>query len=219
MAVTSFKYLGATLYEDGIALFSRSLYQDCLSCGSSGQTKQDLVVQRHQLRKQVQVLQVSCHLHPPLWLWNMDPAFWLKRKESRLLKLSAWGNFSASPTWSTRPTTGCGARSTSFWVQGTFSGHCQETETCMVRACHMPQEASSNHPSRHLGGWVMPWLAEEMLDGHHQTQRVDIPAYAELLTMAFGREDWNRISAEWSLMSPRRPNRSRDWTELHSSIT
>ena len=44
----------------------------------------------------------------------------------------------------------------------------------------------------------MPWLAEEMLDGQHQ--RVDIPAYAELLTMAFGREDWNRISAEWSLM-------------------
>ena len=34
----------------------------------------------------------------------------------------------------------------------------------------------------------------------------------ELLTRDFCRKDWRMISAESSLMSPRRPNRSRDWT-------
>ena len=52
----------------GWRLLSRSLPQHCLSNGSNGQTKQDLVVQHHQLRRQVQALQASCHLHPPLWL-------------------------------------------------------------------------------------------------------------------------------------------------------
>ena len=37
-------------------------------------------------------------------------------KRSRLLKPSAWGNFSAPPTCSTRPMNGCEARSTSLWV-------------------------------------------------------------------------------------------------------
>ena len=40
---------------------SRNPHQDCLSNGSNSQTKQDLAVQHHQLRKQVQGLQVSCH--------------------------------------------------------------------------------------------------------------------------------------------------------------
>ena len=35
--------------------------------------------------------------------------------------------------------------------------------------------------------------------------------------MASSRKDWKRISAELSLMSPRRPNRSRDWTKLNWS--
>ena len=35
-------------------LLSRSLYQDCLSHSSNGQTKQDLVVQHHQLGTQAQ---------------------------------------------------------------------------------------------------------------------------------------------------------------------
>ena len=36
----------------------------------------------------------------------------------------------------------------------------------------------------------------------------------ELPTRASSRKDWTRISAESSLMSPRWPSRSRDWTEL-----
>ena len=50
-------------------------------------------------------------------------------------------------------------------------------ETCMVQACHTPQQPSPNHPSGHLGGWATPWSSEEMLDGHHQ--RVDIRALAK----------------------------------------
>ena len=37
-------------------------------------------------------------------------------KGSKLSKPSACRNFSASPTWSARPTTGCEASSTSLWV-------------------------------------------------------------------------------------------------------
>ena len=55
--------------------------------------------------------------------------------------------------------------------------NCQETETCMVRACHTPRQPLQNHPSEeYLGEWATPWTAEEMLDGQHQ--RVDIPAPA-----------------------------------------
>ena len=52
----------------GWHLLSMSPHQDCLSNASNGQNKQDLAVQYHQLRKQVQALQVLCHLHPALWL-------------------------------------------------------------------------------------------------------------------------------------------------------
>ena len=31
------------------------------------------------------------------------------------------------------------------------SGICQETETCMVRACHTPRPPLQRHPSGHLG--------------------------------------------------------------------
>ena len=44
-------------------LLSSDLDQDCLSNGSKGQIKQDLVKQHHQLHKQVQGVQVS--LSPP----------------------------------------------------------------------------------------------------------------------------------------------------------
>ena len=49
----------------GWLIFSWSPHQDCLS---NSQTKQDLAVQHHQLRKPVQALQISYHFHPPLWL-------------------------------------------------------------------------------------------------------------------------------------------------------
>ena len=56
---------------------------------------------------------------------------------------------------------------------GTSCGDCQEMEMCMVWTCYMPQQLLHSHPSGHLGGWAMPWAAEEMLAGQHR--RVDIP--------------------------------------------
>ena len=47
-------------------LVSRSPHQNCISNGSNGQTKQNLAVPHYQLGKEVQALQVSCHL-PPQW--------------------------------------------------------------------------------------------------------------------------------------------------------
>ena len=104
---------------------------------------------------------------------------------------------------------------TNDWVRGKISflegpqetsASRQETETCMVRACHTPRQPLQNHPLGHLGGWATPRSAEEMPDGQHQ--RVDISAHTG--TANKGRRDWKRISAESSFMSPRRPNWSRD---------
>ena len=39
-----------------------------------------------------------------------------------------------------------------------------------------PKKKKKKNPSGYLGGWVTPWLAEEMPDEQHQ--RVDIPAHA-----------------------------------------
>ena len=64
---------------------------------------------------------------------------------------------------------------------GTSSGNCEETESCVVRACHTPRQPLENHPSGHLGG-----SAEEMLDGQHQ--RVDIPALARTAHKGFVQE-------------------------------
>ena len=85
-----------------------------------------------------------------------------------------------------------------------------------IGACHMPWQPLQNHPSGHLGRWATPWSAEEMLDG--QLQTVDTLPMPELLTMLSCRKDLNMISAESSLMSPRQPSRSRDWTELTGKI-
>ena len=59
---TSFKYLGATLCKDG-TWSAEVRIGIAPGYGSKGQTEQDLMVQYHQLRKQVQAVQVSCHLH------------------------------------------------------------------------------------------------------------------------------------------------------------
>ena len=65
--MTSFKYLGINPVQ-GWHLLSRNPHQVCLSNDSNGQTKQNLAVQHHELRKQVQAVHVCCHLHSPLWL-------------------------------------------------------------------------------------------------------------------------------------------------------
>ena len=37
-------------------------------------------------------------------------------------------------------------------ITGSSSGNCQETETSLVRACHMPRQPLQNHVSGLLGG-------------------------------------------------------------------
>ena len=58
----------------------------------------------------------------------------------------------------------------------TFSSNCQDTDIFMVQACHAPQQPLQNHCSGQVRGWAMQWMAEEMLNGPHQT--VDILAHA-----------------------------------------
>ena len=90
-------------------------------------------------------------------------------KGSKLSKPSAWGNFSASPTWSTRQRLGAGQDQLPCGSTGTSSGNRQEMETCMVRAYHTPRQPLQNHLLGHLGGWATPWSAKEMLDGQSKS--------------------------------------------------
>ena len=132
------------------------------------------------------------------------------RKGSRLFKQSAREKFSASPTLSTRPTTGCGAISTSLLVHRTSSSECQETETCIIQACYTPWQPLQNHLSGHLGRWAMPWLAEEMLDGQHR--RVDIPAHARTAHKGLLQKRLEEDLCWIAPHVPQQPSWSRDWT-------
>ena len=140
-------------------LLSRSPYQDYFSNGSNSQTKQDLAVQHHQLRKQV--LSSTSLLSPPSSSVavkheprlptpgekKMIQAFEPKclRKLLRLSYLEHKTN-----DWVRKQDQlPCGPTGTSSVVR-------QETETCMVRACHTPREPVQNRPSGHIGQWETP---------------------------------------------------------------
>ena len=113
----------------------------------------------------------------------------------------------SSPTRS-RPTTACSAKSTSSWALRTSCGNCQETETCMVRACHTT--TSSPKPSlRVLWGVELRRGQQRKCWMDNIKEWTPLPM-SELLTRAFCRKGWKMISAESFLMSPRRPNRLRD---------
>ena len=157
-------------------IVSKSPHQDCLSNDSNSQPKQILAVQHHQLYKQVKALEVFCHFHPPLRLWNIDPFCWLKKKriqafETKCMRKSFHINLLLGAE---DQRLGAEQDQLPCWSTWTSSGNCQETETCKFRA---------NHPSGHLGQWAKPWSAEEMLDGHRQ--RVDNPAHARTAYMDF----------------------------------
>ena len=84
-----------------------------------------------------------------LWLWNTrekDPDLWNQvPEETSHLLLGAQDQ-------------GLGAEQIQlpFGSTGTSSGYCQETESCMLRACHTLQQPLQNHPSGHPGVWVTP---------------------------------------------------------------
>ena len=59
----------------------------------------------------------------------------------------------------------CGSTGSSWQLSGDGNVH----------GSGMPRQPLQNHILGHLGGWVMLWLADEVLDGRHQ--REDIPAH------------------------------------------
>ena len=91
------------------------------------------------------------------------------------------------------------------------------TETCMVRTCHTSQQLLQNCPWRHLGGWVMLWSAEVMLDG--QRKRVDIPAHTRTahkgLLQKRLEEDRSRIVPHAPLPPPLQNDPTGQGTELN----
>ena len=122
-------------------------------------------------------------------------------------KRSAWGNFSASLLGiqdqrldAEQDQLPCGPQ---FWQlprDGILHGS-------------TPRQPLQNHPLGHLETRATPWSAEEILDRQHQW--VDIPAHARTdhngLLQKRLEEDFCWIVCHVS----RRPNRSRDWTELN----
>ena len=119
---------------------------------------------------------------------------------SRLSKPRDLGNFTITWTsWNTGQVTGCWA--SSFWVHRRLMATIKRSKLAWLRPWQ-PQI----HPSGQYGGRPMPQSAVKMLNWQHQ--RVDISAMSKLLTRASSRQDWNRISAESSvvLLPPSDPN-------------
>ena len=148
------------MYTTGKFMLSRNLYHDSLGIGSKGQIKQDLLKQNHQICQLVQLVQVSCHLHLPLCLWDMDPACQL-RKGPKRSRPSAWGNFSVSPTWSSRPKTGVQSK-IKFFVgpQEPFLATIKTWKFTWLGQVYLcAWQPLQNHPSGHLEVWATPWSA------------------------------------------------------------
>ena len=74
----------------------------------------------------------------------------------------------------TRPTTGCGIRSTSLWVHRNLFWQLSRDGNLHGSGMSHATTVSPKPSFGHFGGWATPWSAEEMLAG--QDQRVDIPA-------------------------------------------
>ena len=207
--VTSFMYLGASLCMDGTCSA-----EVCIRIASVMARlnriwlwKQDLAVQHYQLHKQVQGVQTSLlSLPSSSTAVKCEPC--LLTPGSRFLKTNARGNFSTSPACSMRPMTGYGARSTSWRAhRNLFWQLSNKLAWFRHITCH--DSLSKTIPWGHLGWWATPWSAQEMLDGQHPTVDISVnagTAHKGLLQ----KKNWKRIFAELSIMSPQRPNWSRD---------
>ena len=168
--------------------------------------------QHHQLHRKSQVAPSTSLLWSPSssMAVRYGPCLLAMLKGSRLLRPSARGNFSTSPTWSTRPTTECRARSTYLWD------------------CRNPWQLSRHRNSHSLGMshtitaspkpffWA-PRSAEETLDG--QCARVDISAPARtahdclLQKRLEGNLCWITPHVESSFISLQWPKPSKDWKD------
>ena len=115
----------------------------------------------------------SCHLHLIPAVKHEPCLLTMKKKRSRLSRPSARGNFSAFPTWITKPTTGCGARSASLWVHRSLVWLLSRDGN--LHGSGM-SHVTTTSPNPFFRAPRRPWSAEEMLDGQHQ--KLDIPARA-----------------------------------------
>ena len=172
--------------------------------------------QHHQLCKPVQALRLSCHLHPPLRMWNMDPACWLwendtgfrnqvyeepssylllRAQDQRLLRSKI--NFLVGPQ---EP------------LLATVKGR----KLAWFR--HATRHDSSPKPSFRAVPWRLGDAVvdrKKILDGQHQ--RVDIPAMPEPLARARCRK--KRLEENlWRIVSHVSPTirsvKGLNWTEL-----
>ena len=88
-------------------------------------------------------------------------------------KTKCMRSFSASPTWSTTPMTGCRARSTSLWVQRNLFWQLSRDGNSHGEGMSHATTASPKPSFKALWKLGDPWSAEEMLD--EQYQRMNIP--------------------------------------------
>ena len=86
----------------------------------------------------------------------------------------------------------------------------------MVRTCHRPRQPLQTV----LQGTLVVWQRRGRrmkcwMDNVKEWTSLPVP---DLLTVTSCTKDWKRICAESSFVAPRRPNRSRDWTELNWTV-
>ena len=99
----------------------------------------------------------------------------------------------------------CRPRKTSF-------SNDQEMETSIVQACHAPwQPLEPCRRAKSGGGWCHGRHRKWWIDSVKQWTSLSMP---DLPMMASHRKDWKKISAESSWQ----PNRSRDWTDLTTTL-
>ena len=128
-----------------------------------------------------------------------------KKKRSRPSKLAVCGNFSASATWSTRPTTRYEARSTLLWVhRNLFWQLSRDGSLHGWGMSHTTTGLSKNILQGTVeGGRRRGQQRKCRMDNIKEWTFLPVP---ELLTRASRRNEWKRISAKSSkssLMFPR----------------
>ena len=121
----------------------------------------------------------------------------------------------SSPTWSTRPTTGCRAGLTPLWVHRNLFWQLSRDGNLHGSGMSHAMTASPKlffRASWRVGDDIHGQQRKCLMDDFKEWTFLPMP---ELLTRASCWKDWRRVSAELSLMFPRWPNRSRDLTELN----
>ena len=153
--------------------------------------------------------------HPPLWLSNIllyGCETWAllidSEKRIQTFETNALGSISASPTRNTRPTTVCGARSTSLWDHWNLLWQLLRDGNLHGSSMSHTTTASPN-PS-----FGAPWrVGDAVVDRGNAGWTISKSGHpCQCQSCSQGppaKKDW-KISAKSSLTFPWRPSRSRD---------